>query len=70
MSSLQTYEHPYDDSVVPVWFVGEPAVAWRPGCWIKHRWMSHHGLGLLIADADGMVTVLWSQVPTWDRHGT
>lgn len=69
MTQLQRYDYPRDHDFVR-WGtrhlnIEKPALAVNctPGEWIEHRWMEHPGKGMLVANGDDYITVLWSDEP-------
>jgi len=61
---LRTYEHPRDHNFVSADSTDENmrlAVNMKPGEWVKHPISG--GLGLLVANGDDFITILWSKLP-------
>ena len=70
MSTLQTYEYPRDHDLVR-WgsralSIAKPwlAVNCVPGEWVEHKSMLRPGKGMLVANGDDFITVLWSVEPS------
>lgn len=61
---LRTYNNPQDHQYVSVHSADVRvtlAVNMKPGDFVKHR--SLGGFGILVANGDDFITILWSQVP-------
>jgi hypothetical protein len=61
---LRTYEHPKDHHFVSVNSTDDNmclAVNMKPGEWVKDA--TFGGLGLLVANGDDFITILWSKFP-------
>ena len=58
---VKTYEHPLEHAILPVYDL-EPGKFLQPGDWVRHAdWTD--SLGVLIANNEESLTVLWSRLP-------
>jgi hypothetical protein len=55
---LKTYRHPFEGDVVSLG--GQPGVQQPPGTLVREKW-TKNSLGILIANGDDFITVLWSR---------
>lgn len=71
MSQLKTYHHPEHHRILSLEGLALLAVHLAPGAWVRHRHFNGT-IGMLIANGDDFVTVLWSTPPVgvvaWARH--
>lgn len=62
MSQLKTYHYPEDHRILSL-EGSQLAVHLAPGAWVRHGHFDGT-MGVLIANGDDFVTVLWSRPPT------
>ncbi len=69
MADLETYDYPQDHNFVR-WGsralgIKQPALAVNcvPGEWVEHKYQEPPGKGMLVANGDDFITILWSIPP-------
>ena len=62
MSTLKTYKYPGDMDIIAYGSTNRPAVRCLPGDWVCTKFNSD-SLGLLVANGDDFLLVLWSRPP-------
>jgi hypothetical protein len=69
MSAVRVYRHPNEGLIVSLGG-GLPAIYLVPGDWVQSKWHEPEGLGMLVANGDDFIVVLWSREPgtIWDQR--